>query len=63
MTGVDTIDPASATQPWLRPPDCTFALDHLERHQEFGRRMDAGRIGALGHSSGGATVVALAGAV
>lgn len=63
MYGVDTIDPASAARPWLRPPDCTFALDHLECHREFGRRVDAGRIGALGHSSGGATVIALAGAV
>jgi predicted dienelactone hydrolase len=61
--GPETIDPASATRPWLRTSDCSFALDHLERHEEFGRRVDRGRIGALGHSSGGATVIALGGAV
>ena len=61
--GPETIDPTSATRPWLRPQDCSFAVDYLLSHASFGSRMDADRIGALGHSSGGATVIALGGAV
>lgn len=61
--GPETIDPASALQPWLRPQDCTFALDYLFSQSEFQKIADPLRIGALGHSSGGATVIALGGAV
>jgi predicted dienelactone hydrolase len=61
--GPETVDPASALQPWLRPQDCTFALDYLLGQSEFRQIADSSRIGALGHSSGGATVIALGGAV
>ena len=61
--GPETIDPASALQPWLRPQDCTFALDYLFSQSEFQKIADPARIGALGHSSGGATAIALGGAV
>ncbi len=61
--GPETIDPASALQPWLRPQDCTFALDYLFSQSEFQKIADPLRIGALGHSSGGATAIALGGAV
>ena len=61
--GPETIDPASALQPWLRPQDCTFALDYLLGQSEFRQIADSSRIGALGHSSGGATAIALGGAV
>ena len=63
MYGPETIDPTSATRPWLRPRDCSFALDHVMRQPPFDRCVDVTRVGALGHSSGGATVIALAGAV
>lgn len=62
MYGPETIDPASATRPWTRPQDCSFALDAMSRHATFGALVDEARVGALGHSSGGATVIQLAGA-
>lgn len=47
---------------WRRPPDLSLALDRLLASPVWGRRIDATRIGAAGHSSGGYTVIALAGA-
>lgn len=47
---------------WRRPPDLSLALDHLLASPVWGSRIDAARIGAAGHSSGGYTVIALAGA-
>jgi len=61
--GPETIDPAIALQPWHRAIDCSFALDWLLGHARFGDRVDPARIGALGHSSGGATVIELGGAL
>ncbi len=61
--GPETIDPAVFPQLWLRPPDCSFALDCILATSDFAERIDRSRIGALGHSSGGATVIALGGAV
>ncbi len=61
--GNDTIDPAAAAKPWLRPQDCTAVLDDMLCRARFASRIDPTRIGALGHSSGGNTVIALGGAV
>lgn len=61
--GNDTIDPTSAAKPWLRPQDCSFVLDDLLGRPNFASRIDPSRIGALGHSSGGNTAIALGGAV
>jgi predicted dienelactone hydrolase len=61
--GPETIDPDSVLQPWIRPPDCSAALDHILGSSEFATICDPLRIGALGHSSGGATIIALGGAV
>jgi predicted dienelactone hydrolase len=61
--GPDSVDPAAVLQPWLRPPDCSFALDFLISESRLGPAVDSSRIGALGHSSGGATVIALGGGV
>ena len=60
--GPETIDWTIFAQLWVRPPDCSFALDMLFTEPIFAGHIDATRIAALGHSSGGATVVALAGA-
>ena len=60
--GPQTIDPLSALQPWQRALDCSFVLDQLTADARFGSMMDDRRIGALGHSSGGATALELAGA-
>ncbi|MFI5042990.1 MAG: alpha/beta hydrolase family protein, partial [Acidimicrobiales bacterium] len=59
--GVETIDPAAAGQVDDRALDCSFALDHLLEASPLRGTVDGGRVGALGHSSGGATVMALAG--
>jgi predicted dienelactone hydrolase len=48
---------------WRRPVDLSRVLDALMADARFGRRIAADRIGAAGFSSGGYTVIALAGAV
>ncbi len=60
--GPETIDAAAATRLWERPRDCSFALTCFLAEDTFATRLDAARIAAIGHSSGGATAVALAGA-
>ncbi|RZJ08282.1 MAG: hypothetical protein EON50_19730 [Acidovorax sp.] len=45
-----------------RPRQISRVLDALLASPEWGARIPAGRIGALGHSAGGYTVLALAGA-
>lgn len=45
----------------LRPRQLSATLDHLLGDPEFGPRIDAGRIGAIGHSAGGYSVLALIG--
>ena len=59
--GPQTIDPAYALKPWLRPQDCSFALSFLTTRSKLKDAVDSTRIGALGHSSGGATAIALGG--
>jgi hypothetical protein len=61
--GPAAIDPAAATRPWARPADVSFALGHVLASTPFGAHADQRRIGALGHSSGGATVLQLGGAI
>lgn len=47
---------------WERAKDLTVALDQLLAHPEFGPAIDSGRVGAVGYSAGGYTVLAAAGA-
>ncbi len=61
--GPETIDPLSVLEIGPRAEDCSFAIDHLLGGSTIGGNVDTSRIGALGHSSGGATVVALSGGV
>lgn len=63
LYGANTIDPGAASRLWVRPLDCSFALDELMKLDQFKSRIDPARIAAIGHSSGGATAIALAGAV
>jgi predicted dienelactone hydrolase len=60
--GPETIDPVSALRFELRTRDCSFVLDHLLAEPRLRGMIDPARIGAIGHSSGGATVIQLAGA-
>jgi predicted dienelactone hydrolase len=48
---------------WHRPRDCSAALDIVLADPRFERIADGARIAAIGHAAGGATVIALAGAV
>lgn len=50
-------------KPWERPQDVSVALTKLLEHQEFKKVIDTDKIGSLGFSYGGYTVLALAGAV
>ena len=61
--GVETIDPSVVLEPSDRVIDCTFALDHVLDGSVLPGVVDPSRIGAIGHSSGGATVIALVGGV
>jgi predicted dienelactone hydrolase len=60
--GPDAVDPGAVTRLWTRPQDCTFALSQILQERLFKGRVDPTRIAAIGHSSGGATVIALGGA-
>ena len=61
--GADTIDPLAVLDLDPRVSDCTFALDRLSAGSISGPRVRPAVVGALGHSSGGATAIALAGGV
>jgi predicted dienelactone hydrolase len=55
--------PVEFVKPWERPLDISLALTELRKHRRFKEAIDEKRIGALGFSYGGYTVLALAGAV
>jgi len=55
--------PLEFCKPWERPIDISFVLTVLLRDKELGSAIDTTRIGAIGFSLGGYTVLALAGAV
>ncbi len=59
--GIDTIDPTTVGQLHDRVLDCSFALDELLDDSPWSNQVDGERVAALGHSSGGATALALAG--
>ena len=47
---------------WERPQDIRFVLDQLLVHGKFSKHLDKSRIAVIGHSLGGYTALALAGA-
>jgi len=47
---------------WLRPPDLSETLDAIAKNETFQPHVNADRIGALGLSMGGNTVLSIAGA-
>lgn len=55
-------DPQKTLEVWERPRDLTVVLDRLLTDATWGPRVDAKRIGAMGYSLGGYSVLALAGA-
>lgn len=56
------MDPAQAAELWERPHDLSRVIDLLEGDPGLAGKVDANRIAAIGHSLGGWTVTALAGA-
>lgn len=56
-------EPQATLQVWERPRDLSFVISALLNDDTWGQRIDAGRIGSAGHSSGGYTAMALAGAI
>ena len=57
----DTINVASVADLGARTRDFSFALDFVLQRSKWAGSVDAGRVGALGHSLGGATAALLAG--
>jgi predicted dienelactone hydrolase len=55
--------PEGVVRVWDRPPDMTLLLDSLLENPAYKEMIDPDRIGAAGYSSGGYTVIALAGAI
>lgn len=61
--GPATIDPSAVVRFWERSVDVSAALTYIEKHSTMAGSIDPGHIGFLGHSSGGATALSLAGVV
>jgi len=56
-------EPEETLRLWNRPADLSFVLTRLLADPSWGERIDSNRIGVAGHSSGGYTAFALAGAI
>src|SRR5215471_9906026 len=59
--GQTSVDPSTVSRFGSRTRDLSFALDFVLRRSRWAAAVDPARIGAIGHSSGGATAVMLAG--
>jgi predicted dienelactone hydrolase len=59
--GEATVNPALVADYGARTRDFAFALDFILQRSKWASGVDGRRVGALGHSSGGATVAMLAG--
>jgi predicted dienelactone hydrolase len=60
--GLDTVDPASVGRFGDRTRDLSFALEYALERSGLAAHLDPERVGAIGHSSGGASILMLAGA-
>lgn len=60
--GQGSIDPAAAARFGDRTRDLNFALDFLLERSEYAANLDPDRVAMIGHSSGGAAVLMMAGA-
>jgi predicted dienelactone hydrolase len=60
--GTKNIDPSSVMRFWQRPQDVSFAIDSLSNKGLFNTSLNTNKILMLGHSSGGFTSLAMAGA-
>jgi predicted dienelactone hydrolase len=60
--GAENIDLSTAMRFWQRPQDVSFAIDSLSKEGLFNSSLNTDKIIMLGHSSGGFTSLAMAGA-
>jgi len=60
--GAQTIDPSTVMRFWQRPEDVSFAIDSLSEPGLFNTSLKTNKVIMLGHSSGGFTSLAMAGA-
>ncbi|MFH6955196.1 alpha/beta hydrolase family protein [Pseudoalteromonas sp. XMcav1-K] len=60
--GKETIDPSVLARFWQRPQEVSFALEQLTNKGLFNLNIDTNNVLMLGHSAGGFTALALAGA-
>lgn len=60
--GPNSIDPTSAARFGDRSQDLNFALEFILERSKYTASIDSKRIGAIGHSSGGASVLMINGA-
>ena len=56
-------EPEETLRLWNRPADLSFVLTQFLTDPSWGQEIDSNRIGVAGHSSGGDTAFALAGAI
>lgn len=61
--GAQNIDPSSAMRFWQRPEDVSFAIDSLSEGGLFNTSLKTDNVIMFGHSSGGFTSLAMAGAI
>lgn len=59
--GPQTVDPTAVLRSWERPLDISAAITYILEHSRFAQSINAHQIGFVGHSSGGATAMNLAG--
>ena len=59
--GPQTVDPTAVLRSWERPLDISAAITYILDRSRFAQSVDAHQIGFVGHSSGGATAMNLAG--
>jgi predicted dienelactone hydrolase len=59
--GEPSLDPLAMFRSWLRPEDVHFAISSLLTHEQWGQHLQQNRVGGIGHSAGGHTLLALAG--
>jgi predicted dienelactone hydrolase len=60
--GPQSVDPAAVSRLGERAGDLAFALEFFLERSSYASRLDSSRLGAIGHSSGGASVLMLTGA-
>ncbi|MDO6567057.1 hypothetical protein Q4561_08295 [Alteromonas sp. 1_MG-2023] len=60
--GQDTIDPSVLQRFWQRPQEISFVIDSLTKSGLFNHSLETDDIVMFGHSSGGFTALAMAGA-